>query len=110
MMQTAATHQAQVELIRSESHRFKKYLSTLSSEVLDRPSPCERWNVGEVIAHLVWFKETYGGMMEKGGSAATCRLPRDFPRSPPARPIDKSLLMSFTVRLPSTCGGPWTTM
>ena len=35
-------------------------------EDLEKPSPCERWTVGEVIAHLVWHVETYRGMMERG--------------------------------------------
>ena len=32
----------------------------------ENPSPCDKWNVGEVIAHLDWFADTYGGMMERG--------------------------------------------
>jgi uncharacterized protein (TIGR03083 family) len=55
-----------VKLIRSESERLKQYVSGLSPQALDRASPCELWNVGDVIAHLVWFAETYGGMMERG--------------------------------------------
>ena len=58
--------QAQVELIRSESERIKHYVSGLHQDALEKPSPCERWNVGEVIAHLIWFAEIYGGMMERG--------------------------------------------
>lgn len=65
-MQTTDTHHAQVELIRSESQRLREYVNALPPEALERPSPCEMWNVGEVIAHLVWFAETYGGMIERG--------------------------------------------
>ena len=65
-MQSIDILKAQVELIQSESNRLKEYVNALPSEALERPSPCEKWNVGEVIAHLVWLVETYGGMMERG--------------------------------------------
>ena len=55
-----------VDLIRLESERLKEYVKGLPPKALEFPSPCERWNVGEVIAHLVWFAETYGGMVERG--------------------------------------------
>ncbi|HEU0020810.1 MAG TPA: maleylpyruvate isomerase N-terminal domain-containing protein [Dehalococcoidia bacterium] len=58
--------QGVVNLIKSESERLKQYLNSLPPAALERPSPCELWNVAEVIAHLVWFAETYGGMMERG--------------------------------------------
>ena len=58
--------QAQVELIRSEAERIKQYVNSLPEDALEKPSPCEKWNVGEVIAHLIWFAEIYGGMMERG--------------------------------------------
>jgi uncharacterized protein (TIGR03083 family) len=73
-----------VELIKSESERLKEYVNSLSPEALDRPSPCERWNVGEVVAHLIWFVETYGGMMERGlrGDQSP---PEGFPAVPGTR-------------------------
>lgn len=43
-----------------------EYFNSLSPEDLEKPSPCERWTVGEIIAHLVWHVETYRGMMERG--------------------------------------------
>ena len=58
--------QDSVKLIRSSSKRLKQYVNGLPPEALERPSPCELWDVGEVIAHLIWFAETYGGMMERG--------------------------------------------
>ena len=55
-----------VKLIGAETERVKQYVSSLSIEDLERPSPCELWTAGDVVAHLVWFAETYGGMMERG--------------------------------------------
>ena len=65
-MQSIDIHKTEVELIQSESERLKEFLSALPPEALEKPSPCEKWNIGEVIAHLIWFAETYGGMMERG--------------------------------------------
>ena len=55
-----------VKVIQFESERVIQYLNGLAQEVMGRATPCERWTVGDVIAHLVWFAETYGGMIERG--------------------------------------------
>lgn len=58
--------QDMVNLIGSEAERVKQCVNALSSEALERTSPCELWTVGDVVGHLIWFAETYGGMMERG--------------------------------------------
>jgi uncharacterized protein (TIGR03083 family) len=58
--------QDMVKLIHAESERLKHYVTTLPRDALARPSPCEGWTVGDVVAHLIWFAETYGGMMARG--------------------------------------------
>ncbi|MBQ12198.1 MAG: hypothetical protein CMJ45_11700 [Planctomyces sp.] len=65
-MQATDQVSAMVNLIKSESERIMGYFDSLSPGDLEKPSPCERWTVGEVIAHLVWHVETYRGMMERG--------------------------------------------
>lgn len=55
-----------VKLIQAESKRLKQYLHALPQAALECPTPCERWSVGDMIAHLVWFAQTYGGMLERG--------------------------------------------
>ena len=65
-MQSIDTSRTHAELIRTESERIMEYFDSLPEEALEKPSPCERWTVGEVIAHLVWHVETYRGMMERG--------------------------------------------
>jgi len=94
MIMMADNASALVGLIRSESDRLRDYVNSLSSEDLDRPSPCERWNVGEVIAHLVWFKETYGGMMERGlrGDLSPAG---GFPPFPPGTPNRQVIIDEF---------------
>ncbi|HEU0022589.1 MAG TPA: maleylpyruvate isomerase N-terminal domain-containing protein, partial [Dehalococcoidia bacterium] len=59
----------------------KKYLKCLPQDALTRPSPCEAWDVGEVIAHLVWFAETYGGMAYRG-LHGDISAPEGFPETP----------------------------
>lgn len=59
-------YQELVKLIGSETRRVKECVISLSMEALERPSPCELWSVRDVVGHLVWFAETYGGMMERG--------------------------------------------
>ena len=65
-MQLIDMSRTKSELIRTESERIMEYFDSLSPEDLEKPSPCDRWTVGEVIAHLVWHVETYRGMMERG--------------------------------------------
>jgi uncharacterized protein (TIGR03083 family) len=64
--QSKATLEARVKLIHAESKRVKALVASLSKEALERSSPCQKWDVGEVVAHLTWFAQTYGGMMERG--------------------------------------------
>ena len=87
-MQLIDTSRTQAELIRTESERIMEYFDSLSPEDLEKPSPCERWTVGEVIAHLVWHVETYGGMMERGLRDYLLPL-RGCLRFPLEHPIDK---------------------
>ena len=54
-------NQDMVQLIHTESERLKHYVSTLPPDALARPTPCAGWTVADVVAHLVWFAETYGG-------------------------------------------------
>ena len=70
-----------VKLIQSESERVKQYLNGLSHDSLGRPTPCDRWTVGDIIAHLVWFAETYGGMIERG-LRGDLSAPEGFPATP----------------------------
>ena len=60
------TNQETVTLIQAESERVRRYLNELPADALELPTPCDRWTIGDLIAHLVWFAETYGGMMERG--------------------------------------------
>jgi uncharacterized protein (TIGR03083 family) len=65
-IQDSVKLQDTVNLIRSESDRIKHYINGLPPDALDRASPCELWDVGDVIGHLIWIAETYGGFVARG--------------------------------------------
>ena len=79
-----------VKLIYTESERLKQYVNTLTPDDLEHPTPCEDWNVGDILAHFVWgwpneeHGGTYADIIERGrrGDTAT---PAGFP--PPGSPL-----------------------
>jgi len=93
-MQSIDTRKTQVELIRSESNRLMEYVNSLPPEALEKPSPCEKWNVGEVIAHLLWHVETYGDLMERGlrGDQSPTE---GLPSVPPGTPNSQVIVDEF---------------
>ncbi len=93
-MQSTDIHNTQIELFRSESRRFREYLNTLSPEALDLPSACDKWNVGEVIAHIAWVVETYGGMMARGLHGDQSPI-EGFPSYPPGTPNRQAIVDQY---------------
>jgi uncharacterized protein (TIGR03083 family) len=73
--------QDSVKLIRSESERLEQCVNGLPPEALEQPNPCELWDVGDVIGHLIWVAETYGGFMERG-LRGDVSVPEGFPTVP----------------------------
>ena len=55
-----------VHLLKSESQRFVDYLSGLPEESLAQQSACERWLVGDVVAHLTGGVDNYFGNITRG--------------------------------------------
>ena len=55
-----------IELVRSESDRLKDYLRALREDSWSRPSACDRWEVGDVVAHLAGGAEFYNSMVSRG--------------------------------------------
>ncbi len=88
-MQATDKANEMVGLIKSESERLMEYFESLSPETLEKPSPCEKWTVGEVIAHLNWFAEYHGGMIERGlgGDLSSTEILLPFPPETPNRQV-----------------------
>ena len=48
-----------VKFIQEESEQLTHYVNGLPPDALNHPSACTRWEVGDVIAHWIWFMEYY---------------------------------------------------
>src|SRR5262249_12791087 len=58
-VETMDAPESLVQLVRSEAERLERYLATLPPEAWTRPSACERWEVRDVVGHLVFWAEPY---------------------------------------------------
>jgi len=55
-----------VGLVLAESERLKHYLHFLPPEAWRKPSACDHWEVGDVVAHLVLGAEIYAESISRG--------------------------------------------
>ncbi|MFQ6029796.1 MAG: maleylpyruvate isomerase family mycothiol-dependent enzyme [Dehalococcoidia bacterium] len=67
------------KLVNSEAKALKEYLDGLPLEALNKPSACDRWQGGDVLAHLVWVGELYAEVMNRASQGIT-DLPEDAPQ------------------------------
>ncbi len=58
--------QDRIQLVKSESDRVKRYLSTLSTDAWSSPTACEAWQVRDVVAHMIMGGEMYSGNIGRG--------------------------------------------
>ncbi len=58
-MPTITEMQTRTHLVRFEAERLASYLQGLSEESWNHSTACDRWQVGDVVAHLVWIGEFY---------------------------------------------------
>ena len=58
-MVSVAAMQTRTHLTRSEAERLASYLQGLSEESWNHSTACDRWQVTDVVAHLVWIGEFY---------------------------------------------------
>ena len=54
------------QLLKDESRRFAEYLSGLSEDAWRVQSACERWTVGDVVAHLIGGVDNYHANISRG--------------------------------------------
>ena len=66
----------QVEIIKAESERLNGYLTTLSVDTLTRPSAVDGWDIGDVVAHLIFGSSGFRGFVSRGlqGDTSTPKL------------------------------------
>ena len=58
--------QDRIQLLKSESDRFKKYLSALSTDDWSSPTACEAWQVRDVVAHMTMAAGMFVGNISRG--------------------------------------------
>lgn len=61
-----AAPEDRVNLVRTESDRFKQYLGTLSPEDWCHPSACDAWEARDVVAHLIIGVDMYTENISRG--------------------------------------------
>lgn len=54
-----------VKLVQRQSERLEQYLAALPPEAWTRPSACDRWEVRDVVAHLVMWAELYANFISR---------------------------------------------
>ena len=55
-----------VKVIHTEAERLAESLQTLPPEAWSTPSACALWEVGDVVAHLVFVAEFYADVIARG--------------------------------------------
>ena len=88
-----------VTLVRSESENLERYLAGLSPADWTQPSACDRWEVRDVVAHLVFWTEPYASSISRAvkGDFST---PEGWP---PPGSLDWQPLMEFIAETAVTC-------
>ena len=68
----------------AEVATFERELDELSDADLARPSACDGWTVGDVVAHLTWAAGYFGDILERG-LRGDVRPPPNLPPPGPER-------------------------
>ena len=58
--------ETRVKLIHSEAERLGRFFDSLAKDDWNRNSACDLWQIGDVIAHLVWVAEFYLDTVSRG--------------------------------------------
>lgn len=70
---------ARFQILVDESARLEKYLEALPAQAWTKPSACARWQVQDVVAHLVGVAEFYAGNIVRGLKGETSPPPGRAP-------------------------------
>ena len=72
-----------VQLVQSASEQLLQSLTALPLKAWRQPSACHRWEVRDVVAHLIAGAEFYAGTVSRRASPPSSTTPRlsPWPRS-----------------------------
>ena len=60
------SYQQRLDTLQSVSHQLTQYLHSLAAGAWDHPSACDRWQVGDVIGHLIRGSDFYHSTVFRG--------------------------------------------
>ena len=73
------SYQQRLDTLQSVSSQLSGYLHSLSSDAWDHPSACDRWQVGDVIGHLIRGSDFYHSTVSLGLAGETSAPPGRVP-------------------------------
>ena len=77
-----------IQLVRQESAKLSGYLGQLAPDRWQRQSACDRWQVGDVVAHLIGGAQLYCDSIARGLKGHTS----PGPGRPPPGSVDSAML------------------
>ena len=60
------SYQQRLDTLQSVSDQLTQYLHSLPADAWDQPSACDRWQVGDVIGHLIRGSDFYHSTVSRG--------------------------------------------
>lgn len=73
------SYQQRLGTLQSVSNQLSGYLHSLPADAWDRPSACDRWQVGDVIGHLIRGSDFYHSTVSLGLAGETSAPPGRVP-------------------------------
>ena len=67
-----------IKLVLAESSQLTSLLDNLDPDAWNMPTACNRWNVGDVVAHLTWYADFYARVITQALRDDTS-APEGFP-------------------------------
>lgn len=98
------SYQQRLSRLLSVSEGLAHYLNSLSPEAWCRPSACARWQVADVVAHLVVGAETYASSIVRGLRGDTLPPPGRMPAGSDAAVSSAERIASGAIALRQQLG------
>lgn len=73
------SYQQRLDTLQSVSNQLTQYLHSLPADAWDHPSACDRWQVGDVVGHLIRGSDFYHSTVSLGLAGETSAPPGRVP-------------------------------
>jgi uncharacterized protein (TIGR03083 family) len=94
-----------VAVFHAEAERLAQYLDTLPPDAWTQPSPCERWEVRDVVGHLTFLAEFYADVIARGVQGDTALRPDRPPGDGPELAAFHAYLAERAIAIRAREGG-----